>query len=87
MSISACSNVTSQKTNLKGFNQIVENFRKKVIPKTGGQIYFQIDAAAFTSHDRLNLSEFGYDQVDFVAISPHKNLGGTESVGILIVRK
>lgn len=28
-----------------------------------------------------------YDQIDFAFLSPHKNLGGIESCGILLARK
>lgn len=28
-----------------------------------------------------------YDQIDFVYLSPHKNLGGAESCGVLIGRR
>lgn len=28
-----------------------------------------------------------YDQIDFAFISPHKNLGGVESCGLLVARK
>jgi len=33
----------------------------------------------------MNLKKF--DQIDFVYLSPHKNLGGAEACGVLIARK
>jgi selenocysteine lyase/cysteine desulfurase len=44
-----------------------------------------VDCAAYCCHHELNLSKL--DQIDFVFLSPHKNLGGTESCGVLIARK
>lgn len=34
----------------------------------------------------MNLSEEGLSEVDFVCISPHKHLGGSESTGVLIAK-
>ena len=42
---------------------------------------------ALVTHRQLDLSENGYDEVDFVAVSPHKMLGGSEAPGILIAKK
>lgn len=47
--------------------------------------YFILDCAAFLSHDRIHLNM--YDEIDFLCSSPHKNLGGTESTGLLIGKK
>lgn len=82
ISISACSNVTSQKTNLLAINSIIKEFKRFF----RNDFYFQIDAAAFASHDRVILSDYGIQECDFLAISPHKHIGGTESTGILIVK-
>ena len=41
-----------------------------------------LDAAAYISHARLDLSELS--EVDYVCMSPHKLLGGNESTGVLI---
>lgn len=48
-------------------------------------IIFAIDCAAYCCHHELNLTVC--DQIDFVFLSPHKNLGGAESCGVLIARK
>jgi len=50
------------------------------------QLIFIADCAAFCSHNRLDLSETGCDEIDFVCISPHKHLGGSESTGVLIAK-
>lgn len=44
-----------------------------------------MDAAALSSHGRLNLKQL--DEIDYVCLSPHKNLGGCEATGVLIFRK
>ena len=49
------------------------------------KVYFCVDCAAYCSHKQFSFKK--YDQVDFVFLSPHKNLGGTESCGVLIGRK
>jgi len=41
---------------------------------------------AYLSHARMNLNR-EEKNVDFVCMSPHKNLGGSESTGVLIVKK
>lgn len=46
---------------------------------------FSVDGAAYCCHHELNLKI--YDQIDFAFLSPHKNLGGAETCGILIARK
>lgn len=48
-------------------------------------VVFGVDCAAFCCHHELNLKI--YDQIDFAYLSPHKNLGGAESCGVLIARK
>jgi selenocysteine lyase/cysteine desulfurase len=48
------------------------------------KIIFAVDCAAFCCHHDLNLSI--YDQIDFAFLSPHKNLGGVESCGVLVAR-
>jgi selenocysteine lyase/cysteine desulfurase len=84
---SAASNVTSKITDLKGLNEIVSKLSvnleklKVHIPL----LIFSVDCAAFCSHHELNLAV--YDQIDFAHMSPHKNLGGAESCGILIAKK
>jgi len=42
--------------------------------------------AAFSSHSRLDLST-KMTSLDYVCLSPHKNLGGSESTGVLIGKK
>ncbi|EGR31066.1 hypothetical protein IMG5_117910 [Ichthyophthirius multifiliis] len=85
VSVSATSNVTSQRTNLSKVNDVIKEYREKHLQE-GHKIYFIVDAAAFCSHNRLNLSQNGLSEVDFVCISPHKHLGGAEATGILISR-
>lgn len=48
------------------------------------KIVFCVDCAAFCCHQRLDLKV--YDQIDFAFLSPHKNLGGAESCGVLVAR-
>jgi selenocysteine lyase/cysteine desulfurase len=48
-------------------------------------VIFAIDCAAFCCHQELNLEK--NNEIDFVYLSPHKNLGGAESCGVLIARK
>jgi len=38
------------------------------------QVVFAVDCAAYCSHHELNLTII--DEIDFVFLSPHKNLGG-----------
>ena len=45
---------------------------------------FCVDCAAFCCHQQLDLQK--YDQIDFAFLSPHKNLGGAESCGVLVAR-
>ena len=47
------------------------------------KFYFSIDGAAFCSHARIDLGN-QLDEADFLCLSPHKNLGGSESRGVLI---
>ncbi len=49
------------------------------------QIIFGVDCAAYCCHHQLNLQKF--DQIDFAYLSPHKNLGGAQSCGVVIARK
>jgi selenocysteine lyase/cysteine desulfurase len=59
ISLSATSNVTSQKTAIDKINEIVKFHRKNNL--NGSQkCYFILDGAAFCSHDRLDLSSNGY---------------------------
>ena len=46
---------------------------------------FALDCAAFCCHHQLDLSKL--KEVDFVYLSPHKNLGGAESCGVLILKQ
>ncbi len=46
---------------------------------------FAVDCAAYCCHHELNLTVL--DEIDFVFLSPHKNLGGAESCGVLVARK
>ncbi|KAL4488017.1 hypothetical protein ABPG72_009355 [Tetrahymena utriculariae] len=85
VSVSATSNVTSQRTDLSKVNGIIKNYKEKhLLP--GHKIFFISDCAAFCSHNRLNLSDEGLSEIDFVCISPHKHLGGSESTGVLIAK-
>jgi selenocysteine lyase/cysteine desulfurase len=61
---------------------VPENIRRNNPDKV---IIFCVDCAAFCSHNELNLTV--YDQIDFAFLSPHKNLGGSESCGVLVARK
>jgi selenocysteine lyase/cysteine desulfurase len=86
VSFSATSNVTSQRTDLAGINSIIKKFKKEKLPPSH-KFFFIVDCAAFCSHDRLDLSGGSkYDEIDFVCMSPHKHLGGSEAVGVLLVR-
>lgn len=60
-------------------NQIIERVRSKK------KVYFCVDCAAYCSHKLFSFKQ--YSQVDFVFLSPHKNLGASESCGVLIGRK
>ena len=68
-------------TDLVSLNETIKSARKK----TKKRIIFAVDCAAFCCHHDLNLSI--YDQIDFAFLSPHKNLGGAESCGVLVARK
>lgn len=46
-----------------------------------------VDVAAYVSHNKLDLSTNGFPEIDYVCISPHKMLGGSESTGVLIGKK
>jgi selenocysteine lyase/cysteine desulfurase len=50
------------------------------------KFYFIVDGAAFLSHGRFNLGS-DHDEIDFLCMSPHQNLGGAESTGVLILKK
>lgn len=64
---------------------MIKNYKEKhLLP--GHKIFFISDCAAFCSHNRLNLSDEGLSEIDFVCISPHKHLGGSESTGVLIAK-
>ena len=71
--------MTSKLTNLWAINKIVKKIRetKKII--------FCVDCAAYSPHKLFSFKK--YDQADFIFLSPHKNLGGTETCGVLIGRK
>ncbi len=60
---------------------IIKEFRNKLNPEV--KFYFAVDGAAFCSHARLDLRN-ELDNLDFLCLSPHKNLGGSESTGVLI---
>ena len=47
-------------------------------------VVFCVDCAAFCCHQQLDLQKF--DEIDFAFLSPHKNLGGAESCGVLVAR-
>lgn len=81
VTVSAASNVTSKLTHLKELNEVIKYVRQT----TNKSIVFCADCAAFCCHHDLNLAI--YDQIDFAFLSPHKNLGGAESCGILLGRK
>jgi selenocysteine lyase/cysteine desulfurase len=81
---SAASNVTSQHTNLAELNMIIKEFRKKIDPKHT-HFHWNVDGAAFCSHARLDL-KVELSDCDSVTLSPHKNLGGTEATGVLLMR-
>ena len=57
----------------------IESVRKKK------DTIFSVDCAAYCCHQEMNLKKF--DQIDFIYLSPHKNLGGAEACGVLIARK
>lgn len=46
---------------------------------------FAVDCAAYCCHHEVNIKEL--DEIDFLYVSPHKNLGGVESCGVLLIRK
>lgn len=80
LTVSAASNVTSKVTHLKELNEVVKEVRK-----TGKKrLMFAVDCAAFCCHHDLDLSV--YNEIDFAFLSPHKNLGGAESCGVLVAR-
>jgi selenocysteine lyase/cysteine desulfurase len=79
VSVSAASNVTSQLTDLKTLNAIIKKLRKVK------NLIFAVDCAAYCCHHEFNVTEL--DEIDFAFISPHKNLGGAESCGLLLVKK
>lgn len=81
---SAASNVTSQHTNMDELNVVIKEFRKKLDPKTT-HLHWNIDGAAYCSHARLDL-KIELSDCDSVTLSPHKNLGGTEATGVLLMR-
>ncbi len=87
VSVSAASNVTSKITDLKKLNLIISIIiftLEKIRQTKQKNIIFAVDCAAFCCHHDLNLTI--YDQIDFAFLSPHKNLGGAESCGVLIAR-
>ena len=57
----------------------LENVRKHK------KVIFGLDCAAYCVHHDLNFEKF--DQLDFAYLSPHKNLGGAETCGVLVARK
>jgi selenocysteine lyase/cysteine desulfurase len=79
VSVSAASNVTSKITNLEKLNETIKKVRKSK------NVILALDCAAYCCHHELNLEK--NNQIDFVYLSPHKNLGGAESCGVLIARK
>lgn len=86
MSVSASSNVTSQHTDLEALNQLVKEYRQEALEKNK-KFLLIVDVAAYVSHNKLDISQNGLDQIDFLCISPHKLLGGSESTGVLIAKK
>ena len=46
-----------------------------------------VDAVAFVPHNKLDISENGLSEVDYICLSPHKMMGGSESTGVLIGKK
>lgn len=80
VTISAASNTTSKQTDLAGMNRVIRNVRKHK-----KNVVFNLDCAAYCCHHQLDLG--AHSEVDFAFISPHKNLGGSETVGILVGRK
>ena len=83
VSVSAASNVTSQHTDLSELNILIKRFRKSLTRTT--RFYWIVDAAAYSSHGRLDLRT-DLSLCDAVCLSPHKNLGGAEATGVLIMR-
>ncbi len=71
--------MTSKLTNLWAINKIVKKIRETK------RIIFCVDCAAYSPHKLFSFKK--YDQADFIFLSPHKNLGGTETCGVLIGRK
>lgn len=60
-------------------NRIINKVRKTK------KVFFCVDCAAYCSHKLFSFEKF--NEVDFVFLSPHKNLGGAESCGVLVGRK
>ena len=87
MAVSACSNVTSQHTDLKKINAIIKNFKANYLKDAGKKFLFVCDAVAYVPHNTFDISPEGFDEIDYVSLSPHKMLGGSESTGILIVKR
>ena len=81
VTVSATSNVTSKVTQMKELNKVIKILRQE----SNKKIIFAADCAAFCCHHELNLKI--YDELDFAFVSPHKNLGGAETCGILLARK
>ena len=77
--MSAASNVTSKITDLAKVNAIIGKVKKDK------RIILCVDCAAYCCHKELNLEQLNH--IDFVFLSPHKNLGGSESCGVLIGKK
>jgi selenocysteine lyase/cysteine desulfurase len=72
VSITACSNVTGVKTDIKKLIEIVKN-------DVNINTYLFLDCACIAPYERLVLKK-----IDAVFISPHKFVGGTSTPGLLI---
>ena len=83
ISTSAASNITTQKTPLKGISDVYLN-AKKNIPEIKDKIVYCIDVAAFCSHETIDLNNL---RPDAIFLSPHKLTGGPGSCGLLFFSK
>jgi selenocysteine lyase/cysteine desulfurase len=72
VSVTACSNVTGVKTDIKKLIEIVKN-------DININTYLFLDCACIAPYERMVL-----EKIDAVFISPHKFVGGTSTPGLLI---
>ncbi len=93
LSLSLQSNVTGVKTNPSVIQDAVNTFFSTEEYKDLDQskLYISLDAAAFTPHAKINLSEYVRPDrtplFDAIAFSPYKVDGGQQGCGIAIVNR